>query len=63
MPTFNWIFENQRIASGISTQPSRFKRAENTVLADKKSHQQRYVIHLYLEIYYLLLDDELRLHE
>ena len=36
MPTFNWVFENQPIASGISTQPIRLIRAESNWLADEK---------------------------
>ena len=36
MPTFYCVFENQPIASEISTQPSRYKRAENNFLADEK---------------------------
>ena len=40
MPTFNRVFENQPIPSGILTQPSRYKRAENKLLADEKGPQQ-----------------------
>ena len=36
MPTLNWVFENQPIASGKLTQPSRYKRVESNLLADKK---------------------------
>ena len=36
VPTFNWVFENQRIASGILTQPSRYKRVEINLIADEK---------------------------
>ena len=50
--TFNWVFENQQIASGILTQPSRYKRAECNLLVDGKGPQQVdpgscLVIHLY----------------
>ena len=40
MPTFKWVFENQPIASGILTQPRRYKRAESNLLEDKKGPQQ-----------------------
>ena len=56
VPTkFNWVFENQPLASGILTKPS--PRAEINFLADKKGPQQGdpgscSVIHLYLYIYY-----------
>ena len=40
MPTFNWVFENQPIASGILIQPSRYRRSECNLLADKKGPQQ-----------------------
>ena len=48
-------FENQPIASGILTQPKRYKRAESKLLADKKGPQQKdpgscLVIHLYVYI-------------
>ena len=33
---FNWAFENQPIASGILIQPSRYKRVESNLLADKR---------------------------
>ena len=36
VPTFNWGFENQPIAAGITTQPSCYKRAECNLLADEK---------------------------
>ena len=36
VPTFNWVFKNQPIASGILTQPSCYKRAERKLLADEK---------------------------
>ena len=36
MPTLNWVFENQPIALGILTQPSRYKREESNLLADEK---------------------------
>ena len=53
VPTFNWVFENQPKASGILTQPSRYKRAESNLLADEKGPQQGdpgscLVIHPYL---------------
>ena len=35
--TFNWVFEDQPMASGILTQLSRYKRAESNLLADEKS--------------------------
>ena len=35
-PTFNWVCENQPIASGILTQPSNLKRAESKLLAEEK---------------------------
>ena len=41
MPTFNWVFENQQMTSGILTQPSRYKRAESNLLADEKGLQQK----------------------
>ena len=52
MPTFNCIFENQLIASGILTQLCRYKRAESNLLSDEKGPQQGdpgscLVIHLY----------------
>ena len=34
--TFNWVLENQPIASGILKQPSRYKRTKSNLLADKK---------------------------
>ena len=34
--TFNWVFEYQPIALEILTQPSRYKRAEINLIADKK---------------------------
>ena len=40
MPTFIWVFENQRKATGILTQQSRYKRAEINLLADEKGLQQ-----------------------
>ena len=40
VPTFNWVFENQPIASKILTQPSRYKRAESKLLSDEKGLQQ-----------------------
>ena len=53
MPTFNGVFGNQPIASGILTQSNRYKRAESNLLADEKGLQQGdpgscLVIHLYL---------------
>ena len=36
MPTFNWIFENQPIDSGILAQPLRYKSEESNLQADKK---------------------------
>ena len=36
MPTFKWVFEYQPIESEILTQPCRYKRAENNLLADEK---------------------------
>ena len=52
--TFNGVFENQPIVLGILTQPSRYKRADSNLLADKKGLQQGdpgscLVIHLHLE--------------
>ena len=35
--TFNWVFENQPMASEILTQLSRYKRAEINFIADEKS--------------------------
>ena len=40
MPNFNWVLENQPIASVILTQPSRHKRVESNLLADEKGLQQ-----------------------
>ena len=40
IPTYNWVFENQQIASGMLTQLSCYKRVENNLLADEKSPQQ-----------------------
>ena len=40
MLTFALAFENQSIASGILTQPSRYKRAESNLLSDEKGPQQ-----------------------
>ena len=34
MPTY-WVFENERIASELLTQPSRYKRSERNLLADE----------------------------
>ena len=56
MPTFNWVFKNQPIASRILTQPSRYKRAKSNLLADEKGPEQRdpgscLVIHPILKIY------------
>ena len=39
MPTFKWVFEYQSTASGILTQPSRYKRTESNLLADEKGPQ------------------------
>ena len=39
MLTSTWVFENQLIASGILTQPSRYKRAESNLLTDEKGPQ------------------------
>ena len=36
VPTLNWVYENQPIASGILKQPSRYKRTESNLLADEK---------------------------
>ena len=36
VPTFKCVFQNQQIASGILTQPSRYIKAESNLLADKK---------------------------
>ncbi len=47
MPTFNGVFENQRIASGMLTQPCRYKRAESNFPADEKDPDSCLVIHLY----------------
>ena len=49
-------FKNQPIASGILTQPKRYKRAESKLPADKKGPQQKgpgscLVIHLYICIH------------
>ena len=41
MLTYNWVFENQRIALGILKKPSRYKRAESNLLADEKGPYQR----------------------
>ena len=56
VPTFNLFLENQLIASGILTQPSRYKRAKSNLLADEKGPEQRdpgscLVIHPILKIY------------
>ncbi len=40
MATFNWVCENQSIASGILTQPSCHIKAESKLLADEKGFQQ-----------------------
>ena len=53
MSTFNWVFENQPIASGILTLPSRYKRAKSNLLAGKNGPHQGIPgsfldIHLYL---------------
>ena len=40
MLTFNKVFENQSIASGILREPSRKKRAESNLLADEKGPKQ-----------------------
>ena len=59
LPTFNWIFEYQPIASEILTQPSRYKRAESNLLADEKGPWKRgagcLVIHLYYKFIRLTL--------
>ena len=53
VPTFIWVFEYQPIALEILTQPSRYKRAESDLLADKTGpYHLGQVIHLYLYIYY-----------
>ena len=39
-----YAFENQPIALGILTQPTRYKRAESNSLADKKGPQQETVV-------------------
>ena len=59
VPSFNWVFEYQPIASEISTQPSRYNRAESNLLADEKDphHLEKvvvWVIYLFLQIYYLI---------
>ena len=41
IPTFNLVFENQPIAWGILTQPSRYKKSRKHLLADEKGPQQR----------------------
>ena len=56
VPTFNWVFENQPIASGKLTQPSRYKKAEINLQADEKGPQQGdpgsfWIIYLYINIY------------
>ena len=59
VPTFNWFFEYQPIASEMLTQPSRYKWAERNLIADEKGplHWIQivfWIIHLYLYIYYYL---------
>ena len=39
VPTFNWVFGYQPIASQILTQPSRYKGAESNLLAAGKGPQ------------------------
>ena len=46
MPTFNWVFDNQPIASGIS----RYKRADEKGTL-KRDPGSCLVIHLFLMIY------------
>ena len=36
VPTFIQALENQPLASGILTQPSRYKRVESNLLVDEK---------------------------
>ena len=61
VPTFNLVFENQQLASGILTQPSRYKRAENNLLADEKGPQQRDPgsFLLYIYIYRFMVESSL----
>ena len=47
MPIFNWVFENQPIASGTLTQPSHYKKAVSNLLADEKGSGWCLVKHLY----------------
>ena len=44
MLTFNWVLENQPMASGILTQSSHYKRTESKLLADQKGSQQGYLM-------------------
>ena len=50
MPTFNWVFKYQSIASEILTKPSRYKRAESNLLPLGQVFVWviQYNIHLYL---------------
>ena len=69
MSTFNWIFENQPIASVILTQQSRYNLAESNLLADEKVLQLRVpkrclVIHLYYRfiVKLIIIVEYLQLH-
>ena len=56
VPTFNWVFKNQPIASGILTQLSRYKRADSNLLADEKGprHLGQVVVRLCIYTYTLI---------
>ena len=50
--TFNWVFENQPIGSGISRQQCHYKRAESNLQADEKDPQQGIQVIVLLYIYF-----------
>ena len=54
VPTFNWIFEYKSMAVNISTQHSRYERAESNLLADEKG--SKHLIQLYLIYTSILID-------
>ncbi len=54
LPTYNGVFEYQPVTSEILTQPSRYNRGENNLLADENGPQNTemdYIsIHLFSDI-------------
>ena len=51
VPSFNWVFEYESIATEMLIQPSRYKRAENNLQADEIGPLQWIQIVVWIIIY------------